>query len=281
MRTLKEIKQQIGQAWTSNATLAEAYGFEVGADFDRAFSSVSVEAVLLNVVAMAQWLHEHVIEAHRVEVEERIAAMRPHTLRWYTEKARAYQHGHSLLPDTDRYAATVEEARVVRFVAGVDAPGMVRLKVAGMDDEGQPTPLDASQMAGLRSYMNEVRDAGVEVVINSDNPERLHIRADIYYNPQLLHIVEGKGLLIADGSEPVREAIRVHVRSLPFNGELSVAALCDCLQACPGVEQPVLTEVVVSAYNAASASGSSVDAYYTAQAGYFELGDVHLNYIAR
>ena len=92
MRTVEEIKKEICQAWMTSEELARAYGFEVGSAWS--YSRMSVENVLVWLVASAIWMHERIFVTHTEEVTDYIARMKPHTLRWWVERAKLFQKGN-------------------------------------------------------------------------------------------------------------------------------------------------------------------------------------------
>ena len=91
-RTITEIKAEITSAFISQETVRSKYGLDDNATFDKAFSPISLESVMFYVVASCIWVLETLFDKHRVEVDERIEALRPHTLRWYVAKTLDYMH---------------------------------------------------------------------------------------------------------------------------------------------------------------------------------------------
>ena len=96
-RTIAEIKAEIGAAYVSHETVRSAYGLDENASFDKVFSPISVESVLFYVVASCIWVLEQLFDRHTAEVEQRIEALRPHTLRWYVSKTLEYMHNFKLV----------------------------------------------------------------------------------------------------------------------------------------------------------------------------------------
>ena len=104
-RTISEIKAEIGAAYISHETVRSAYGLDENASFDKVFSPISVESVLFYVVASCIWVLEQLFDRHKAEVEHRIEALRPHTLRWYVSKTLAYMHNYKLVQTNGVVAA--------------------------------------------------------------------------------------------------------------------------------------------------------------------------------
>ena len=142
-RTVEQIKASLAEAFMNDANLALKYGFEVGADFNDTFSKVSLESLLLYIVAFAQWTLEKLFDTHTQEVTDYIATMKPHTLRWYQEKAKAFLYGFNLIDGTDQFDTTgksdedIASARVVKFAAVTESGATLYLKIAG-EESGRP-----------------------------------------------------------------------------------------------------------------------------------------------
>lgn len=263
----------------NDSTLAEQYGFTVGASWSKTFSAVSIENLLLYIVAVAIWALEVLMDKHTQEIETYIAQMKPHSLRWYVRMAKAYRHGYPLIDGTDTYADMPEEdieaAEVVKFAAASESDATVYIKVA-TEENGKKKPLTVEQLAGLREYLAEVKDAGVRVDITNERACKLKLQLDVYYNPM---IIGSDGVNHLSSKNDIVEAIRGYIENLPFNGEYRNSSLIDALQAVEGVEIPEL--------NSASESYDGVNfTAITAKAqpysGYYEFDEdlITINYIA-
>lgn len=278
MRTIDEIKKEITDAWMHDEVLAKAYGYEVGTAWK--FSRVSVENVLCYIVATAVWLHERLFEVHREEVENYISVMKPHTLRWWVEKAKRFQLGSELPEDSCEYDNTdlteeeVASRQIVKFAAAIEQKNIVYLKVA-KEEGGEKKPLDDDEAAAFRAYVDEVRDAGVSVEVISESGCRLQLKLTIYYDPMLLD-KEGKHL--AYGTTPVKDAIKQYIENLPFNGEYRNSVLVDRLQEVEGVVIPELESA--SERMTDDANWKQIVAYSTPYSGYYayEEDNIEINY---
>lgn len=278
MRTIEEIKKEITSAWMHDEVLAKAYGYEVGSEWK--FSRVSVENVLCYIVATALWLHERLFEVHREEVETYIAAMKPHTLRWWVEKSKRFQLGSELPEDSCEYDNSgldeeeLAKRQIVKFAAATEQRNIVYLKVA-KDAGGEKQPLDESERSAFESYVDEVRDAGVSVEVISEAGCRLQLELTIYYDPMLLD-KEGKHL--AYGTKPVEEAIKQYIENLPFNGEYRNSELVDRLQEVEGVVIPELESA--SERMTDESKWKPIAAYSTPYSGYYayEAKNIKIDY---
>ena len=216
-RTVQQIKAELTTAFMADTTLAEKYGFAPGASFDATFSKVSIENLLLYIVAAAIWTHEKLFDAHKAEVEDIISQQKPHTLRWYVNKVRQFREGQSLIEGTDEYDDSsynedeIAGMQIVHFAAATESATTIYIKVA-TDNGGTKQPLSAEQLAGLQSYIAEVKDAGVRVEIINEAAYHLQLAMTIYYDPMVLN---AQGMNIHTGDYPVNDAIKSFIRVYP------------------------------------------------------------------
>ncbi len=275
-RTIEQIKSEITEAWLNNATLQTTYGFAPNSEWGRVFSKVSLENILVYIIAASMWMHEKLFDTHKAEVEDYIAQMKPHTLRWYVNKVKAFRAGQDLIEGTDQYSdegltdEDIDALQVVRFAAATESEATIYIKVA-TENGTQKAPISAEQLAGLKAYIAEVKDAGVRVDFVNEQGSLLRLQLVIYYNPMVL---DSRGQNLSTGTKPVEDAISSYIENLPFNGEYRNDRLIDALQAVEGVEQPELTGVEES-YD--GATFLPVNARTTPYAGYYDYSRSEIN----
>ena len=288
-RTIIEIKATMTTEFMANATLAVKYGFAVGDSFDDTFSKVSWESIQYYIVAVAVCFLEKMFDADKADIATQIAEKKPHRLKWYINKALAYQHGCELVEDEDYYDNTgltdaqILEFKVVKYAAAVEKGGVVYLKVAGANKvqltSGKPGET-SDQEAGLIAYFKEVKDGGVKLTIINRPAEHFKASLIVYYNPMVLNSAG----LTTTGTEPVRDAVNAFISSLPFNGEYRNEALIDVLQVIPGVEIP---QLIIAQTSEDGNVFTTVDAYVVPDSGYYKIyntdpvtGDLQIEYRA-
>lgn len=237
-RSIEQIKTSMAEAFMQDTNLAIKYGFEVGADFNNTFSKVSIESLLLYIVAVGIWTLERLFDTHTTEVTDYIATMKPHSLRWYVEKAKAFMYGEPVLPElisgsdvydtTDMTDEQIAQAKIVTFAACTEANATLYLKVA----KAGPAPLTTDEKAAFVAYLHEIKDAGVRIDVISENGDYLKLQMVIYYDPLLINANgESKGT----GNKVVEDAIKNYIENIPFNGEFRKNELEDAIQAVDGV----------------------------------------------
>jgi hypothetical protein len=236
------------------------------------------------VVASAIWVLEKLFDAHVLEVTALVEAMKPHTLKWYVLKAKAFRFGQALDLDTDRYDDTgltdaqITALTVVKEAAAIEQNGKLVLKVAGRNGSDEPVPLSIPQYNAFVTYINEVKDAGVAIQVITFQGDRIRITMDVFYNPLVL-APDGSRL---DGLSihPLKDALIAYFKAMPFNGVFVKSTLVDALQKVEGVIVPEVRFILAAKFD--TVNWQSVDVFYQPYAGYFTLQDVDLvvNYTA-
>jgi len=267
-RTIDTIKAELTTSWMNNPHLQEAYGFSTGEDFNKRFSRVSIESLLLYIVAASIWTLEKLFDTHTAEVTDYIATMKPHTLRWYVDKAKAFMC-RPLLPGTDQFDTTgmtdedIAAARIITFAACTESNATLYMKVA----KAGPTPLKPEEKAAFEAYLHEVKDAGVRIDVTSQEGDHLTMDMTIYYNPLLMNgSGESKNAQTA-GMKLVEEAIKNYIENIPFNGEFRKNELEDAIQQIEGV---VMVEFGSFEHSETGSNPETVVAYCKPVSGYFK-----------
>lgn len=266
-RTIKEIANGMKASFVQNSKLMEAYGLEYtgGTDDDAlAFyaaniSAVSVESVLINIVAACVAVVENLMDFHKKEIDTAIARERYGHAGWYEKMALKFQYGDGLnvnytaerdetatdgdFAEGTEYATVDPEKQIVKYAYCEDDEDNIGidLKVA-KDDNGNFAPLSREEgndeYSAFVSYIQRIKPAGVPVNVISEGAVALSLGMTIYYNPL---VMKSDGSLI-NGDErsvdakPVEKAIQGYIKSLGFNGEFTVQALVDAVQQAEGVE---------------------------------------------
>lgn len=274
-RSIEQIKTSIAEAFMQDTNLAIKYGFEVGADFNQTFSKVSIENLMLYIVAASIWTLEKLFDTHTTEVTEFIATMKPHSLRWYVEKAKAFLYGVPLIDGTDQHNTTgmtdeqINQAKIVTFAACTEANATLYLKVA----KAGPAPLTTDEKAAFVAYLHEIKDAGVRIDVISEQGDYLNLNMVIYYDPLLIN---ANGENKATGNKVVEDAIKAYIENIPFNGEFRKNELEDAIQAVEGV---VMVELGVVEHSETGEDGTfeEVIPYCKPTSGYFKFDHADLS----
>lgn len=266
-RSIQEIQELIYQAKTQEPALNEL----------NSTSKVAIWRLWIYIISVAIWSLEKLFDLHRTDIDKRLSELKPHTARWYRSKALAFQYGFDLLPDSDKFnnvghtEEAIEASKIVKYSAVIESKNEGRLivKIAGEQGE-QLQPITDTQKQAFEAYLSEIKDAGVRLSVVNYQPDNLHLKMKIVYDPLVL---DSNGQSILHATKPVETAIKDYLKRLPFNGELVLAHLIDALQQAEGVKIPHL----VLAQSKNITSGGEYGAFETIEiskiptAGYFTI----------
>jgi hypothetical protein len=283
MTTVKDYKDLITAEFMANRDAQRVYGFGENETFDSRFSAVSVESILFYVFAFGMWVIATLFEKHRTDVLANLEALKPHTLLWYVTKARAYQDGYDLPRDrhgqviADVYDTIDESAKIVKYAVARERENTVVVKVAKhtSDDDRTPQKLESGELNGLRQYFSQVKDAGVQISIVSNEADKMDVEVTIYYNPMLLSLVDGV-LKDTDKNDVVRNAIQLAVENLPFNGDCRTSDILNAVKNIRGVDVAEIGNVYVWRGDGGGEKVRVVG-FYTPESGYFKLETLTIN----
>uniref|UniRef100_UPI0039A63235 nucleotidyltransferase n=1 Tax=Ornithobacterium rhinotracheale TaxID=28251 RepID=UPI0039A63235 len=228
-RTIEEIQAEIYREKENHEALNEL----------NSTSKTALWRLWIYIVAVAIWSLEKIFDLHRAEIDERLLELKPHTARWYRNKALAFQYGFDLLKDSDKYnnenhtEEEIEASKIIKYAAVVESSEQRSLiiKIAG-ETGGKLWKLAPEVEKAFKAYISEIKDAGVAVSIVNYRPDRLKLTLRIVRDPLVL---DEQGIEILTAKQPVREAIERYMKALPFNGELSLQKLVDEIQKANGV----------------------------------------------
>lgn len=289
--TVKEIKDAMTAMWIQEPAVRAAYELEEGKSFDEQFSRVSLESIWFYVVAFCAWTLETLFDIHRDEMETLYRQQHAHTFEWYNNKAKSFMLGHSLIPFTSNYETAgltdeqIAAARIVTHASCVkgfnsNSVSFLRLKVA-KGGGGELSKLSDAELSAFSAYMNEIQDAGVDLICTSTEADAIKMTWIVYYDPQVLD-AEGNRL-DGSGSDVVAAAIKDYVRSLPFNGLYKMTFHVDAVQKVKGVSDAYITSAMT--HTAAGAQFKAINEEgIVPDAGYFKFyatdADLEIEYRA-
>jgi hypothetical protein len=289
-RTIGEIKKQMTDEFISNSDIIEKYGLGSTKTFDEQFSKASLESILFYIFAFCAWTVESLFDTRRAEVLRIIETMKPRSQAWYAAKAKAFQYGFGLLPDSDKFnneghtEGEIEASKIVKYAAVIELEHLLQIKVAKADANGNLVELSNSQneqeneLAAFTAYIQRVKDAGVKINVLSMPAENLKLELDIYYNPLVLNNFGER----IDGSliTPIADAVKNYIANIEFDGTFITASLVDALQKVYGVEIP---HVVSQSYKYGDLEWMPFDVMHRPLSGYFKINenDLIINYKPR
>lgn len=251
-RSIAEIKRGMEEAFVNDATLREKYGLKEGDTFGGSFSTVSLESILLYIVAACCHMVETLMDWHKEEVNERIGRAVVASVPWYHKMARAFQLGDALTLDEQTmgygYATVDESKQVVKYAAVRDRGTSVEILVSGEKD-GLPDRLSDDVLTAFKEYMNRVKIAGVVLGISSREADRVTVTMRVTVDRL---VIGADGRRISDGTRPVEDAIRNYLKGIVYGGTFNKTKLTDAVQAVEGVTDVELGECRAKAADAAA-----------------------------
>ncbi len=276
MRTIKDIKRSIADSFINSETIKEAYGLQEGKSFEEQFSQVSLESILFYTFATAIWLLEKLFYEHRAEIEERLADLRPHTLRWYELKAKAFRLGQKLLYNSDKYSdknltpQDIKKLQVVKYAVASESRNVVYLKVAGQNDKGKPRLLTADEYADFVHYISEIKDAGVLFDIINKPADKIKLEIDVYVPTSLIGAT-------TELEQMLKKEVERVLYELPFDGRYRNSDLLTAIEKVDKVEVAYIRSSLTQAQGASD--WTSITAYHRPSAGYYALEKLNINFI--
>jgi len=262
MRTLDQINQGIKADFVANEVLQEAYGLDETKLFDDQFSKVSLESIIIYIVATAIWLLEVIVSQKETELESQIASEYPYSISWYYNKALSFQLGDWLAFDTNykfSYPVIDEAKRIVKFVAirQREVEGVTTLQV--FSTKAAKEALIEDEMAAFTAYMQQIGAAGTHFEFISLPPDNISLELVCVYNPQLLTL---QGDRLGSSGKPVNEAIEAFLDGIKYGGSFSRTKLIDAIQMASGVIDIELGNVLLNGVLNATRSFESPSGFF-------------------
>ena len=213
-------------------------------------SKTAIWRLFVYIMAVAFYAFEIILDKHYSDVTQKLTEEKAHTARWYRTKALAFQFGFDLIIDSDNFnnsgysTEQIDNSQIVKYAAVVEAENDSRLivKIAGESD-GELNRLNEQQVASFKTYMQEIRDAGVKLTVINYEADKLFLDLQINYDPLVL---SANGQHLINANYPVVDAIKAYMKELPFNGQLVLAHLVDKLQQVEGVLIPTILSASTS-----------------------------------
>lgn len=230
-------------------------------------SKVAIWRLLLWLFAVGSWVIEVLFDRHSDDIDTRLSAKRPHTLRWYAEESKKFQYGYAMqwMNDNYQYNTVDLNARIIHYAAASEKRGKVVLKVA-KEVSGAMSPLAVQELATFSEFWNKWRDAGVKLEIISQPADQVKIFMTIIRDRLVLDA--SNNLLREPSMNPITNAIKAYSKSLEFDAILRLSHLVDAIQNAEGVIDVKLDAAFIRTYNG---DWQPINIYSETASGYFEL----------
>ncbi len=244
-------------------------------------SKTSIWRLIFFVVASAFQTLEKKWDILTEQLDQLIQAAKPMSLYWYRREALRFQYGSDFRYDewgrydnSGKREADIAKSKIVKYVAIVRIGHKLQIKVATTAENGELAQLNQKQRRALQAYFDDNGSAGTRIEIHSEKADDLKLNVDIYYNPIVLD--SGGKRLDGEDLNPVLTAVNAYLKHLSFNGQLSLSALSNAIEAVDGVEAVKIkgawSKYGLYGYSTTGKPGvGAIDEFRTLDAGYARL----------
>lgn len=253
MRTIAEIKTEIGNAYVADENVRKRYGIAEGKTFGEVFSVVSIENILFYCCAVGIWLLENILDSHKKEVREDLDARLPHTAQWYRNQVLNFEYNGE---------------KPIAYCAVNDYDNKLQIKIAS-GEAGSRKVVDSASAAALESWLQQNKDAGLKISIINENRDTMTIKVVVYYDP----------LYLQPQDRAVNKAIKEYVSNLEFDGVLTSYNLCKAIMSVDGVK---VIDIVSCKVKYADDEAVDLGVQRMSTSGYWSVADsdISVDYIA-
>lgn len=262
------------------AIRAEVYD-ELDTDPDLALvndpSNVALWNLFADIFAFVAYILHKLWKVYEQRLKTAAKAVIPHNAYWYALQAKKFQLGDILdaTNGTVEYPVIDEAKQIITASAVKESGGTLILKVAKSGGVGL-VPLTSPELLAFKGYVRSFKDAGVNTLVVSQNPDLLKVELSLYYNPIIP---------LATLKTNVEAAIVNYVNNLPFDGIFRLTKLVDAIQAVEGIEDVKINTCEATVSYTSSPSFTPVDVFYESIAGYMNIDPNYplssgLNFIA-
>ena len=250
-RTIDEIKTAIKNDLNGSLTLSS--------------SAVAEWRLWVNVVAVAIYSFELILDAFKRDIELSTEKITPGTLKWYIEMCYRFQNGYELTFDSNTallyYTVDDAAAKIIAVAAVTEVEGTVVLRVAKKQNN-KVMPLNSDELMNFKNYIDAVKFAGVKVSVMSSTEDLIRYNVVVYYDPVLpLTLVRQR----------CSSALSEFMTALDFGAVIYPQRFIDALMNIDGVATVQLNSL--ERKGATDNDYSTVDVMGILEAGYFNYAE--------
>lgn len=227
-RTVKEIQQEILKAKENEPALNEL----------SSTSKTAVWRLWIYVFSLSLYTQELLFNSHSSDMDIKIREFRAGSVRWYRNEALGFQYGFPYdreLGDFKSASSTQEEidnSKIIKYAAVTETTkGKLIVKIA-TEDNSKLTPINESQFNSFKAYFKDIKYAGTHITYINYLPDLLKLKLRIVRDALILN---EEGMHILEGNFPVNDTIKLFLKKLPFDGQLSLQKLEESLLDIQGV----------------------------------------------
>jgi hypothetical protein len=226
--------------------------------------------LFMYIVAVAIYLHESIWDIFKVDLENIAATAVAGTAKWLQKKVLEFQFDAvtpQVIEVIDGVASypIVDATKRIITRASVKQTGnkIVSVKVA-KGSANSLEPLTTEEKTALSDYLDDIKLVGTEIIVVSQEADRLKVTGTVYYKGQYVESVVKAAVIAA--IDNYLATFSNDIQS--FDGTLIVNKLIDAVQAVPGVNDFVITEIKGRNADQTVADGTPITRTYESVAGY-------------
>lgn len=242
-------------------------------------SSTAIWRLWAHITAAVIYTLEVLYDTFRSEITTLLETLKPGTLLWYQAMCKAFQYGDALTWNNGYSYAEIDEAsQIIDQCSVTEGNGGLVIKIA-TDVSGELQQLSEAQEDAFAEYVAQMKYAGTRVSIVNSAANKLHVAAQVYYDPL---VIKADGTDIDEATKPVELAIQSFLRELPFNGRLKRNAVINAMLSVPGVSD---VKILTLAHKYGAGAYDNIDVSVIPESGYFKIDAAYplsssLTYIA-
>ena len=218
------------------------------------------------IVAVSINLMEQLFDLFNLEIDTKLSNGVPGTLQWCQAKTLEFQYSEEdpqnliLVDLVPIYPEIVPAYQIITRSSVTETTNLgITIKVAKSEP---PEPLNNLEKIALSDYWSTLPYAGTSIEILSEQPDRLFINSEIYYDGAFAGSIETN----------VKNALSEYLQNLSsaanFNGVVRNSSVVDAIQAVQGVIDVKLIQTKGRAFSEPFSQATIIDLKYTTFAGY-------------
>lgn len=227
-------------------------------------SGTAVWELYADIISFVMYILHSLWTTYEQRLKTAAAAAIAHNMHWYALRVREFQLGDTLEVNNGVVGyATIDESKQIIKAAAVKQGGQGTLVIKVAKQSGAALePLTPAELSAFEGYVDGFKDAGVDTLVISQNPDFLKLEITIYYNP----------IVIASTLQTqVEVAIDNYIKNLPFDGIFRKTKLTDALQTIEAIKDIKIISCEASVNYTTTPNYMPIDVYYETLAGYMVL----------
>lgn len=255
--------------------ILEAKEAETALNVLNSTSKVAVWRLWAYITAVAIATLEQLFDVFRLDIVWMLENKSPGSLPWYREKAMMFRPGHAVTFESSGrpvYHIADEEPLFIKECSVRETSSGLVIKVVKSAGDGL-APLSPDEMSAFAAYMSAIKYAGTPVRYISGPAVLLNLELEVCYDPAVLR---NDGRTFEGGTEVAVEAIRAHLRTLPYDGRLMRNDLIAQLRKVNGIVDVTIRQASTMYDNQPAVP---LDHFHIPQSGWFDVNSISIHYI--